>query len=328
MPVGGVNLKTIHELQDNLHTLAEQLSIIVHDLEEIKEAYINPETFLQDEYIKIEEKAQVFPIVNKKLKQAHLRERQTYMRFLSIVAGADDAKLLMARRIGVGIGSEWDVERLVLEGLTVPANFPVEVEETLIEFRYSLLLDSLVIAHLSEEVDKETIAMIVEMADILKCEEGSVAIVAQVAAAIVQMDKELFDTIVCQKPFSGLSHLIPPEWLKRVYVGRFSKDKHFRIVKSGWVKKGQELVREREPNEFALSIIKLISLFTDAANASDATQKENKLPSAKEPTTVKEPTTIKAPISGIVVFGIKKKNSDSIEEYVVYICSPFDSILE
>lgn len=298
--LGGANLKTIHEIQDNLHTLSEQLSTLALDLEELKGAYLNPVTFRPDEFEEIEAKAQEFPILNKNLEQASDIERQTYMRFLSIIAGADDSKLLMARRIGIGGGSEWDVERLAMERMTIQPNFPTEVGATLGKLRYSLVLDSLVIAHLSEEVDKDTIATIADMADLLKCTYGNVAIVAQVAAAVVQMNKELFDAVTCDQPLSGLSHLIPPEWLKPVYVGKFSNEERVRMVQNGWVKKGQSLFREKDVK----SNICWVRL---------AAENENK----SQP--------VKAPVAGIVHFEYKNKKYDSKEAFDVYICSPFDT---
>ena len=239
-------MKSISEIQDAVNRLSiyvkKQLSEISADLDTLKATrQATPPDVLE----RIEKQAQSNPICNYGLKTTSDKTRQIYMRLLSALAIGNEDKLLFVRRIGVGSGCKWDANRLVDEGMYLDEQFMDILGEQLKDLCYPLLLDCLVTANLSGEAKKKDLELIAGVAGLLKCEDNSVAILAQLAAAVIQKDKKLFDSIVCEEQMPGLSHLIPPEWLNSVKVGRFSKDEHIMCVKSGYVKKKQKLFSEK-----------------------------------------------------------------------------------
>ncbi|MDR1916112.1 MAG: hypothetical protein LBQ58_06025 [Synergistaceae bacterium] len=279
-------MKTIDEIKDALNSISTQLTRLSEDLGRLKTAASATNTAPVDELARIERQATAAPICNKWLKAADALTRQIYMRFLAALTDGDAQKLLFARRIGVGSGSDWNAERLAAERLNINASFMEDAANRLNDLRYSLILDSLVLVHLSGEADEKYIRMIADAVDIFRCADEDVKIVAQLAAAIVQLDKKSFDIIVCEKQFSKLSHLIPAEWLERVYVGGYSSYKHIMAVKTGFVKKGKRI-------------------YATKGNRKDISEK-----------------TV-APVNGFVSYVPINKNADSPKVYEVYIDSPF-----
>ena len=303
-------MKTISEMQEGLLAISKQLAVMSDDLADFKNEASGAAGMMPDILEQIERQAQATPILNKKMISTNDRTRQTYMRFLAALAAGDEAKLLFARRISIGSGSDWNVDRLAGEGRNLGAGFIDSIVENLKDFRYTLLLDTLVMAHLSGAAQEKDLNFIADACAILQCSDEDIAIVAQVAAAVVQQDKSMFDKVVCKKPFHGLSHLIPSEWLKKIFVGTYVKESLYKnpymtrsiqykkAVESGiWVKEKQKIFEKLNPEYHAYTF--MFSYW-----------KSDKSPSID----------VCAEVSGIV----KYISTETSGEFQVYIYSPFD----
>ena len=295
-------MKTINQIQADMNAIVRRLTTLSNDIDELKGRMGEEQAAPANDLADIERQARAAPVCNKGLKAAGEPKRQEYMRFLAVLAGGIADKLLFARRIGAGSGSKWDAERLAAERMHIKPGFISGVAERLKDLRYSLLLDSLVLAHISGNAAEADLQLIAGAADLLQCEDEDVAIVAQLAAAVIALDKKRFGAIKCNKSFPGLSHLIPQAWLEQVHVGQYSKDKHEQIVENGYVKKNQKLFRGSSRYSSKYGAITLIREINERFEYTVA------------------------PVAGIVTY-IPKTQAASTKVFDVYICNPFDDNL-
>jgi hypothetical protein len=242
----------VSRIQAKINNIAERFSLELNRLSEELEELIsssNPAPIAAagcDELAVIEERALSSPLSRTHLSNAGEHSRRVYMRVLSAAAGTDFERLLFARRIGAGSGSDWDAERLAAERLNI---VPDEIAAYLNDLSIYLLIDCLTIAFLTDEASDEVLGFIADTADILGLSEQDIKSTSKLVAEnlhnIVNGDNTLVNlsakwikhgNVNTQEQSAAPKSRI---FIRTVYTNRGINN----VIVTGNVKAGQELAK-------------------------------------------------------------------------------------
>ena len=209
--IEGGKLMGVTEIQGELRKIQTQLSELELQLEDMKpkSGEENRET-----YKKINMIAEKYQIKNKALCFAEEDVRTNYVLCLGFLTMSDKNhiydKLLFLMRIAEGINAYHDSEKLYQDITLFNQNRWENSLLILKNYRYSLIVDGLILSTLKQSNEKQLI-MIAEVAEIYGISAAELQVCAMVAKAVITENFDILDQI--NKWNSIFLHYIPGKWL-------------------------------------------------------------------------------------------------------------------
>lgn len=200
-------------LQMELRVIEERVSALQVEIEKMKP---RPEKEKRNIYEKITKLAVRFPIENSYVAQESFEMKKAYISCLSYLAMTDEAgineKLLYLGRLSAGIGRFFPAEDILRMGMQVNrVYFEIACSE-LMHLKYSFITDALILGNITEKGSDAALSRIADIAEIMDCDKGELAVMSYVAKAVLTQDDNILEQIpVCgnQQLMRQLQHYIP-----------------------------------------------------------------------------------------------------------------------
>lgn len=235
------------KLQAELRGLQSKLLWLENEIEGMKSRE-------SEEYKEIYEKstslAKRHIIRHQGLKKAGQEVKEGYIGCLSYLSliekGISKHKLLFLTRLALGINRKYTATDVMEYGLKFGKKNLGDTLYDLKKWKYSLLLDSLILVNLGEE-KREGLSFVADMAYLLDISQEELKLVSKVAKAVLEQNFDLLKKIEIKEKdikFQGMfTHHIPEEWLlaNRIYCLELKKVTELTggLKQSSYVRKGR-----------------------------------------------------------------------------------------
>lgn len=184
------------QLQAELRAVERKMSELQAEIEKMKP---RPENEVKQDYAKIEQTAKRNPISIPMLKNAGEYEKKSYLSGLSFLAFArqphDTDRLLYLSELAAGMNVPAKPEELVKMGMRVNENSLDGICDAVRKYRYSFVLDALVLANIHGQARAFTLESIADMARLLGCSQEDMRITAQIAKCTLTDNFDALDKI-------------------------------------------------------------------------------------------------------------------------------------
>lgn len=205
------------KLQAELRGLQSKLLWLENEIEGMKSRESEED---KEIYAKITSLAERHIIRNQTLQKAEREVKEGYIACLSYLSliekGISKHKLLFLTRLALGLDRSYTTEVVVEYGLKFGKKNLGDTLYALKKWKYSLLLDSLILVNLGEE-KREGLSFVADMAYLLDISQEELKVISKVAKAVLENRFDILDKIELTEEHSkwqGMyAHYIPEEWL-------------------------------------------------------------------------------------------------------------------
>lgn len=206
---------TLTDLQVELRNMGNHLSLLEQEIERMK-----PKENDKSDFDAITALAENHPITNNsRLSEESEETRRKYIKTVGYLALSDQIgtyeKLLFLTRLARGLHVDGDAETLLCMSLGYDKNDILLIGEELKEYRFSLLLDTLITMNTASEMSEENAETAAVAAEVMNIDKEEIKIIALVAKAVVTNDFSILEDIEPQteNKWSVLNHYMPDDWL-------------------------------------------------------------------------------------------------------------------
>ena len=328
------------DLQMELRTIEEHISALHHQIEKMK-----PQTAGQQktDFEKITKLAAQHPLVNTRIKEAPKEVQKLIMGsfvFLVLAEKTDIySRLLYLCRLSKGSGCDLSAEELYQLGLAFERSDLDKLGKDLADYKYTYLVEALIVANLSGEASAETLSSIADLANLMKCGKEEMCVLGMMAKSILlgNPDYMLEMPVPFKNRWSGkLKEFISSGWVEkhRELCGLLCMTEYrnpgFFTVMNMWTNSKKEdyfefhicEMKKRPPDGSIVKRGDVICTYTEKGrNITDGLFGPSYETEAVE-------KTVKAPCDGVVYF-VETQRSSEVEgkndEYMaIYVISYFD----
>ena len=208
----------LRKMEQDMAKMQQKMSELEIELEDFKPKSKTKETV---DFKKAEIMAKVKPIPNRKLKNADDFVKRTYFKFLAMLADIDSSdsfnKFLFVARINYGVEYNVSLEDIAASGVGMQERDLNDIAESLEEYKYSLLADSLILANVSGNISEKLIKPISTMANFFSCDKEDMKVISTVSMCVLVNNFDKLDTLKIEtNKWAGVfTHYIPENWLER-----------------------------------------------------------------------------------------------------------------
>lgn len=207
-------MNNLSELQGELHKLSTALDALSRQVEDLKPR----ETTETVDFAALEALARQDPIRNPALAKTGEFEQDRYLRLASTAAFLTDGgqldKLLYLCRLSAGSGCGQDAAQLQRMAYDTERLDWQSAAGELKALALPLLLDMMMLGNMAGPADERTLDFIASVAELLGVGEEDAAVVAQLAAVLLEQDEDAFGKIETKRAYPELGYLVPEEWLE------------------------------------------------------------------------------------------------------------------
>lgn len=209
------------ELQDELRSLETQIAKLQTKVEQMK-----PKSQEQKntQFEQITRLARQYPLDKPFLCKEPEYLRKQYITCLSQIVTLEEQnndRLLYLTRLSFGLQLTYTAEEIVRMGLNTKLEDLDSLFEALEPFKYSLLVDILILVNCAGCGSKEALALAVNYATAMKCDTEDVKVCAQVSKAVLINDFDILKELPLPKDnrWQGVfRNHIPVDWIKEQRV--------------------------------------------------------------------------------------------------------------
>ena len=174
------------DLQMELRAIEEHISVLHHQIEKMK-----PQTADQQktDFEKITKLAAQHPLVNTKIKKAPKEVKKLIIGSLFFLVLAEKAdiysRLLYLCRLSKGSGYDISAEELYQLGLAFERSDLDRLDKELADYKYTYLVESLIVANLSEKASAETLSLVADLAKLMNCDKEEMRVLGMMAKSVL-----------------------------------------------------------------------------------------------------------------------------------------------
>lgn len=207
------------DLQMELRTIEEHISLLHHQIEKMK-----PQTADQQktDFEKITKLAAQHPLVNTRIKEAPKEVQKLIMGSLVFLVLAEKtdiySRLLYLCRLSKGSGYDLSAEELYQLGLAFERSDLDKLGKDLADYKYTYLVEALIVANLSGEASEKTISLIADLANLMKCDKEEMRVLGMMAKSVLlgNPDYMLEMPVPSTNRWGGkLRDFIPSNWVEK-----------------------------------------------------------------------------------------------------------------
>lgn len=208
----------LREFQRKFKEMEDFINNYISDIEKGKDKSYE---YKKPDYENITNIAKKYPLKRKALKGASELMKKEYITsltyFLTIGENTNFDKLLYICRISEGLKLDSSAEDICNAAMRFDGNDIEKVCEELIEYKFSYLVDALIIANIKGEADKKILSLIADIAGFMSCSKEEVRVIALVAKTALTNNAYWLKDVT---PFTGniwigmFSDFIPEKWIE------------------------------------------------------------------------------------------------------------------
>lgn len=338
-----VDKLNLTDLQMELRSIEEHISQLHNEIEKMKP---QAQEGKKKDYESIDRLAKKHAVEHTRLNRAEEYVKKTFIRGLAYLLAAEKTevhdRLLYLTRLSVGCGLDMTSEEIYKSGIEFEAADIEGLCTNLTEYKYTYIVEALIIANLSGEPPVHMLSVIADIAQTMGLDKEEIQVTAQVAKAKLTDNMDILKglPVLSENRWSNqFADYIPQEWLikQRIKCGRLLDKLSYELgipyerIKSSFgeeecsgkittclkdgsiVKKGDILCSYREKSRGIVTMFQVMPLFLEG--------KDDFL-------FEKEEKNLTAPCGG-VVYSIEEKVDNKAADTTavfrtVYVVSYFD----
>lgn len=205
------------DLQMELRAIKEHISVLHHQIEKMK-----PQTADQQktDFEKLTKLAARHPLVNTRIKKAPKEVKKLIMGSLFFLVLAENvdiySRLLYLCRLSKGSGYDISAEELYQLGLAFERSDLDRLDKELTDYKYTYLVEALIVANLSEKASAETLSFIADLAKLMNCDKEEMCVLGMMAKSVLMEKPDYMLDIpapTINRWGGKLEEFIPSDWI-------------------------------------------------------------------------------------------------------------------